>query len=166
MTDGMLVGVAAAATFVVAGINSISGQDVPTATESTAVYANYGDTGARNAQIIVERGRAMGVPDEGIVIAIATAMQESGLGTNTCCDHDSVGLFQQRPSMGWGSPSQVSDPSYASEAFYKALTEVDGWESMDLTDAAQEVQGSAHPEAYAKHEDQAREIARSLGVNA
>jgi hypothetical protein len=98
----------------------------------------------------------MHLPARAWVIAIATSMQESQLknigdlgGAN---DHDSLGLFQQRPSSGWGSPQQLQDPQYAATAFYKGLVGVNGWFYMPLTDAAQAVQVSAYPDHYAKWE--------------
>jgi murein DD-endopeptidase MepM/ murein hydrolase activator NlpD len=105
-------------------------------------------------------------------------MQESSLTNHGYLgsrnDHDSLGLFQQRPSQGWGTPKQVQDPAYASRKFYQKLVKVRGWEKMPLTDAAQEVQRSAFPDAYAKHEPDAAEIvnlladgaARAVGANA
>lgn len=120
----------------------------------------------RNATVIVQTGQTMGVPAYGRVVAIATALQESDLinlgdlGPEN--DHDSVGLFQQRPSMGWGTVDQIMNPVYASRKFYEALSRVDGWQTMPITVAAQLVQRSAYPEAYAKHEGRAREIVGML----
>jgi murein DD-endopeptidase MepM/ murein hydrolase activator NlpD len=81
-------------------------------------------------------------------------------------DHDSQGLFQQRPSAGWGSPAQVRDPVYAATKFYDKLKTVDGWEKMSLTEAAQKVQISAYPDAYAKHEPLATQIVNQLADGA
>jgi hypothetical protein len=116
-----------------------------------------------NARIIIQVGRELGVPNYGIVIALATAAQESHLRNLDYGDRDSVGLFQQRPSSGWGTVSQIRDPRYAARAFYggpasttpgstSGLLDVSGWQRMSLTDAAQAVQRSAFPEAYAKWE--------------
>jgi len=109
-----------------------------------------------NAKAIMDAGQKMHLPARAWVIAIATSMQESQLknigdlgGAN---DHDSLGLFQQRPSSGWGSPQQLQDPQYAATAFYKGLVGVNGWFYMPLTDAAQAVQVSAYPDHYAKWE--------------
>ena len=77
-------------------------------------------------------------------------------------DHDSLGLFQQRPSSGWGTPEQLQDPTYSSTAFYKGLVEVAGWDELPLTQAAQKVQVSAYPDHYAKHETQAGEIIKTV----
>jgi murein DD-endopeptidase MepM/ murein hydrolase activator NlpD len=119
-----------------------------------------------NAAIIISVGQQMKVPPRGWVIAVATAMQEStlhnygNLGSRN--DHDSLGLFQQRPSMGWGTPAQVMDPAYASRKFYERLLTVGGWESIPLTEAAQRVQRSAFPDAYAKHEPLATAVVNAL----
>jgi LysM repeat protein len=118
---------------------------------------------ATNARIIIQVGREMGVPNYGIVIALATAAQESQLRNIDYGDRDSIGLFQQRPSTGWGSVSQIRDPRYAARAFFggpnsptpgsnPGLLDINRWQHMKLTDAAQAVQRSAFPDAYAKWE--------------
>jgi len=118
------------------------------------------------ATTIVQVGMALGMPERGLVVALATAMQEStlrnlgDLGANN--DHDSLGLFQQRPSMGWGSESQVMDPIYSATAFYRALRRISGWESMEVTVAAQRVQRSAFPDAYAKWQRDATSLAQKI----
>ncbi|MDO5287686.1 MAG: hypothetical protein Q4G45_12820, partial [Actinomycetia bacterium] len=116
-----------------------------------------------NARIINDVGLKMGIPEKGRIIAIATAMQESNLRNINYGDRDSLGLFQQRPSCGWGSPEQVTDPQYAATKFYEGLLKVPGWESMAVTVAAQKVQASAFPDAYAKWEPMATEVVQSLG---
>lgn len=116
-----------------------------------------------NAAVIVTVGAQLRVPPRGWVIALATAMQESTLRNLPSGDRDSVGLFQQRPSQGWGTPAQLRDPRYAAGKFYTALLAVDGWQAMALTDAAQAVQRSAYPDAYAKWEDDAIALARTVG---
>jgi cell wall-associated NlpC family hydrolase len=114
---------------------------------------------ARNAAVIIGVGQQVGIPVRGWVIAIATALQESDLiNSGAATDQDSLGLFQQRPSQGWGTPAQIMDPAYASAAFYTALRHVPGWESLPLTVAAQRVQRSAFPDVYQKHEARATEI--------
>jgi hypothetical protein len=119
-----------------------------------------------NAKAIVEAGKAMGLPPRAWVIAIATSLQESQLknigNLGAANDHDSLGLFQQRPSSGWGTPEQIQDPIYSATAFYKGLVGVDGWQSLPLTSAAQKVQVSAYPDHYAKHEAQAGDIVNAL----
>ncbi|MBB2943241.1 murein DD-endopeptidase MepM/ murein hydrolase activator NlpD [Actinoplanes lutulentus] len=114
---------------------------------------------ARNAGVIVAEGERMRVPVRGWVIAVATALQESNLiNLRTPSDHDSLGLFQQRPSQGWGTPAQIMSPDYAAGKFYERLLVVPGWQSLPLTVAAQKVQRSAYPDAYAKHEPRASVI--------
>jgi hypothetical protein len=115
-----------------------------------------------NAATIVATGVIMGIPDRGVVIALATAMQESELYNLPYGDRDSLGLFQQRPSQGWGTPEQVQDPRYAASAFYNQLLRVPGWEQMRLTEAAQAVQRSAFPEAYQRWEPDAQVLAEAL----
>jgi cell wall-associated NlpC family hydrolase len=101
-----------------------------------------------NAAVVVEVGRRMGVPAWGQVVAVAAAMQESSLRNLAGGDRDSVGLFQQRPSQGWGAPAQLRDPAYAAARFYQGLLAVPGWARMPLAEAAQRVQRSAFPLAY------------------
>jgi murein DD-endopeptidase MepM/ murein hydrolase activator NlpD len=130
----------------------------------------YGAAQIRNAAVIINVGADQKLPPRAWVIAVATAMQESrltnlgNLGKRN--DHDSLGLFQQRPSSGWGRPQQVRDPVYASTKFYEKLKTVDGWDKMSLTDAAQKVQRSAYPDAYAKHEPLATRIVNQLADGA
>ncbi|MFC9499581.1 C40 family peptidase [Streptomyces sp. NPDC056982] len=103
-----------------------------------------------NAKVIQATGIAMKVPARGQIVALATALQESGLRNLDYGDRDSLGLFQQRPSQGWGTATQVRDPVQASMAFYEGLLRVSGWQSMTVTQAAQAVQQSGSPDAYAK----------------
>lgn len=102
------------------------------------------------------------LPSRAAVIAVATAMQESKLRNLRHGDLDSLGLFQQRPSQGWGTPQQILDPVYAASAFYDHLVRVPRWQSRPLTDVAQAVQRSAYPLAYAKHETQAQALASAF----
>ncbi len=122
-----------------------------------------------NAATIVSVGRTMGVPDRGIVIALAAALQESSLRNLSHGDRDSVGLFQQRPSQGWGDKATLQDPSAATKLFFRGnpgktrgLLSVPGWSSMQLTDAAQAVQVSAYPGEYAKWEQTASALLASF----
>jgi hypothetical protein len=114
---------------------------------------------ARNAATITAVGVSLNVPDFGIRVALATARQESKLHDIGYGDRDSVGLFQQRPSQGWGTQAQIMDPVYASTKFYQALLNVPGWQKMTLTQAAQAVQHSGLPTAYAQYEQFATVIA-------
>jgi hypothetical protein len=132
-----------------------------------------------NALVIVRVGQQKGVPQHAMVIAMATALQESDLYNianarvpeslkyphqGAASDHDSVGLFQQRASQGWGSVKQLMNPASAAALFYDRLMRVDGWQSMKLTDAAQAVQRSGFPGAYQKHQSRAEQIVGSLLV--
>ncbi|WP_433221849.1 M23 family metallopeptidase [Dactylosporangium sp. CS-047395] len=116
-----------------------------------------------NAARIAAVGARRGIPVRGWVIAVAAAIQESGLRNlgdlGAANDHDSLGLFQQRPSQGWGTPQQLLNPEYAAGAFYDALLRVPGWQALPLTRAAQAVQRSAYPDAYAKWEADATALA-------
>ncbi|MCU1551425.1 MAG: LysM peptidoglycan-binding protein [Glaciihabitans sp.] len=124
-------------------------------------------TMSANAAVIVAVGKRLGVSEYGIIIALSAAAQESGLINRQSGDKDSVGLFQQRPSTGWGTKTQLLNPTYASELFYggpgnpnkgktRGLLDISGWQSMTVTQAAQAVQISAYPNAYAKWETSAR----------
>ncbi|HEX4361968.1 MAG TPA: hypothetical protein VH141_30840 [Pseudonocardia sp.] len=117
---------------------------------------------ADNAATIAAVGLKLGLPSHAVTVAIATALQESGLHNLSTGDRDSVGLFQQRPSQGWGTVAQISDPVYAATAFYQRLRQQPNWTRLEVTRAAQLVQRSAAPEAYAQWEPQARAIAAAL----
>ncbi|MFO0722193.1 MAG: hypothetical protein U1E65_00335 [Myxococcota bacterium] len=117
----------------------------------------------RNAKIIIDEGRRAGASDRDIQIALMTAMQESNLRNLRGGDRDSGGLFQQRPSQGWGTRKQITDPHYAAAQFYKHLLRVDDREQMSLAQAAQTVQRSAYPDAYAKWERLAGRTLAELG---
>ncbi|GAA1403876.1 C40 family peptidase [Pseudonocardia kongjuensis] len=128
--------------------------------------AVWSPTQRANAQAIVDTGRRMGAPARAQWIALATAMQEATLNNLSGGDRDSGGLFQQRPSQGWGTREQITDPEYAAEQFYAHLLALPGWESMPLTEAAQAVQRSAFPDAYAKWEQAAADLLAELGSTA
>jgi hypothetical protein len=130
------------------------------------------DVGKVRAEIDLEQARwtslmaaisqRRGLPPRATTIAIATAFQESKIHNIDFGDRDSVGLFQQRTSQGWGTVEQIRDPYYSIGRFYDALAKVKGYESMQITEAAQRVQRSAFPGAYAQHEDYARALASAL----
>ena len=143
---------------------------IPRASEITTLTSEM----RSNARVIIRVGRDLGVSDYGIVVALAAGMQESGLRNLDYGHLDSVGLFQQRPSSGWGTPAQLQDPVYASRLFYggannpnagitPGLLDIPGWKAMSVTRAAQAVQVSAHPVAYAKWEKSARSWLKDLG---
>jgi len=117
---------------------------------------------AENATTIVAVAVRRGLPARAASIALATAYQESKLRNLDHGDRDSLGLFQQRPSQGWGTAKQIQDPYHAVNAFYDALVKVDGYQTMRVTEAAQKVQRSGFPEAYADHEADGRALASAL----
>jgi hypothetical protein len=115
-----------------------------------------------NAATIAAVGIRREMPERAVVVALATAYQESKLENLPNGDRDSVGLFQQRESQGWGPKERLKDPRYAANRFYSALRKVKGWRTMRVTDAAQRVQRSAFPEAYEKWADEAGVLAKAL----
>lgn len=115
-----------------------------------------------NAATIAGVAVRRGLPPRAATIAIATAMQESKLVNLAYGDLDSLGLFQQRPSQGWGTKAEVLDPVHSANAFYDALVKIKGYGSMSITAVAQKVQHSGYPQAYAQHEPQARALASAL----
>ncbi|MBM0256060.1 M23 family metallopeptidase [Micromonospora sp. 4G55] len=130
-----------------------------------------------NAIKIISVGRRLGLPERGLVVAIAVAMQESSLHNlanpvyptskqltteGVGRDHDSVGLFQQRPSAGWGTVEELMTPEIAAERFYRALKKAPGWQAMSVSEAAQAVQRSAYPNAYAKWKSAARRVVQAM----
>lgn len=132
-------------------------------TGSTTELAGYHPDQTANAAVIVAVGKQLNVPEQGQVVAITAAMQESGLRNLTYGDRDSLGLFQQRPSAGWGTPAQILNPAYAATQFYRHLLAVPGWQQMTVNDAAQTVQRSGYPNAYAAHEQPARALVAVVG---
>ncbi|QCW50312.1 peptidoglycan-binding protein [Nocardioides dongxiaopingii] len=129
-------------------------------------YDSLSEAQKANARTIIGVGRGAGVPEQGWVVALATSMQESTLLNIDYGDRDSLGLFQQRTSQGWGTEAQILDPVASSKAFYgvaphtpnPGLLDIAGWESMSVTRAAQAVQRSAYPDAYARWEGLARDV--------
>ncbi|MEV0259388.1 C40 family peptidase [Streptomyces sp. NPDC050732] len=139
-------------------LNGASGKDVKVEGLSMP------DEQVPNAQTIVATGISLDVPKRGQIVALATAMQESRLRNLNYGDRDSLGLFQQRPSQGWGTAQQIHDPVYASEKFYKALLKVKGWQQMTVTQAAQAVQKSGLPDAYAQWEPLATALQKAIAA--
>ncbi|MCX5237332.1 heavy metal transporter [Streptomyces prunicolor] len=115
-----------------------------------------------NAATIAAVGTGRGMPERAVTIALATALQESQLVNIQHGDLDSLGLFQQRPSQGWGTKKEILDPTYAAGVFYEHLSKVDDYQQLPLTVAAQRVQRSGYPEAYAKHEPEATLLSAAL----
>jgi hypothetical protein len=140
---------------------------IPFVTDTCRVYA--GDHVVRvdpeqldHAATIASVGIRRDLPERAVTIALATAWQESKLRNLAGGDRDSIGLFQQRPSKGWGTPDKLNDPRYAAGQFYDHLVKVNGWQEMRLTDAAQAVQRSGHPELYQKWEPDAQALATAF----
>jgi hypothetical protein len=111
-----------------------------------------------NAAAIAAIGQYLNVPERGRLVALVVAMQESGLHNVNHGDRDSLGLFQQRPSQGWGTPAQIMNPAYSATTFYRHLLATPAWQTMSINDAAQAVQQSGTPGAYAAHENSARAL--------
>ncbi|WP_189062307.1 hypothetical protein, partial [Micromonospora parathelypteridis] len=135
---------------------------IPHGTQGDQSRITLNDEQTGNAKAIIAATKKAGLPERAAVISIATSLQESKLENlghlGDMNDHDSLGLFQQRPSSGWGTPEQITDPAYSTTAFLKGLRQVDGWQDMPLTQAAQTVQVSAYPDAYAQWEQQAADL--------
>lgn len=134
----------------------------PPSSPDAAREATLAPAQADNAATIAAVGIRLGMPDHAVTVALATAMQESHLTNLTGGDRDSAGLFQQRPSQGWGTYAQVTDPVHAATAFYGRLRSIPNWPRLDVTEVAQLVQHSAVPDAYAQWEPAARTIAAAL----
>jgi hypothetical protein len=130
--------------------------------EVSGDVARLGLEQAENASLIAAIGVRRDLPARAVSIALAAAFQESKILNLDYGDRDSLGLFQQRPSQGWGTPEQIRDPEYATETFFDALVQVEGYEDMPIHDAAQAVQRSADGGAYAMHETPARVLASAL----
>ena len=149
-------GGAAAAALIAYAASTQSDCVAPAAAQGN--WSQWSATQVTNAATIVRTGQADRVPLYGQVIAVATAMQESSLVNLDHGDRDSLGLFQQRPSQGWGTPAQIMNPVYASGQFYAHLLAVPGWQDLALTVAAQDVQNSGYPGAYAKWQADAADL--------
>ena len=158
---GMALVVAGAAYVGVRGVNSPFAS-VGCQAKTGGTSFRYSSEQMANASTIVAIAKRRGLPARAATIAIATALQESKLRNLEYGDRDSLGLFQQRPSQGWGTKAQLLDPDYATNAFYDALVKIKGYESMEITKVAQAVQRSAAPEAYADHEQEGRVMADTL----
>ena len=144
------------------------------ASTSVASVADLDAEQIANARIIIQVGRELGVSDRGIAIALGTAMQESWIRNLDWGDRDSLGLFQQRPSTGWGTAAQIRDPHRSTRVFFggssdpngtatRGLLDIPGWESMSFAQAAQAVQISAYPDRYARWEKPAYAWLAALG---
>ncbi|NBE80457.1 hypothetical protein [Micromonospora rubida] len=138
------------------------GKLIPHGVQGEQSSIDLGDEETANVKAIIAATKKAGLDERAAVISIGTSLQESKLENlghlGDRNDHDSLGLFQQRPTSGWGTPEQITDPEYSTLAFLKGLKQVDGWQDMPLTDAAQTVQVSAYPDAYAQWEQQAADL--------
>ncbi|MFJ6196978.1 hypothetical protein [Micromonospora sp. NPDC092111] len=138
------------------------GKLIPHGVQGAQSRIDLGDEQTANVKAIIDATKKSGMDERAAVVAIATSLQESKLENlghlGDRNDHDSQGLFQQRPSSGWGTVEQITDPGYATTAFLKGLKQVDGWQDMPLTKAAQTVQVSAYPDHYAQWEQQAADL--------
>jgi hypothetical protein len=143
------------------GIGSIVGREV-CVVEGPDGIVRLSHEQVANAATIAVVARNQDLPARAVTVGLATAMQESELYNLTGGDHDSAGLFQQRPSQGWGSFDEVTDPTYAAGRFFSALVAVERWQHLPVTVAAQAVQRSAFPDAYQQHADEARTLAAAL----
>lgn len=167
---GAVAGLVAAALLAVVGVVVLR-DNVPFLTPEQCTASAAGNSvaldpdQARYAGLIAAIAVERGLPARAVSIALATAYQESDLRNLRGGDRDSLGLFQQRPSQGWGTPEEILDPAYATNAFYAALVRIEGYEDMEITEAAQRVQRSAFPDAYADHEPDARALASALTGN-
>jgi hypothetical protein len=133
----------------------------PTGTDGSQQTFSASSDQWANATAIVQAAQDLNLSAYAAVIGVATAMQESSLHNLTVATNaDSLGLFQQRPSMGWGTPAELTDPTYAAKAFLRELPS--DYEDMDLADAAQSVQRSFDGSLYAQWESQAAQMVYSI----
>ncbi|MFJ6439047.1 peptidoglycan-binding domain-containing protein [Streptomyces sp. NPDC091649] len=161
-------------------VDTVTAQLLRTAPDSElrtffAAPSDLGPEQLAHARTVIGVGKGAELPEEAQVIALMTAMQESKFVNYTSpVDHDSLGVFQQRPSMGWGTPAQITHVPTASKSFYglpspsanPGLLQTVGWESMEPGDVCQAVQRSAHPDRYAQWEDFARDLLEREGPDA
>jgi hypothetical protein len=153
--------VAAAVVWWNGGLGPLIGREQCTVSTASGDVQLAPEQAANAATISVEAVRR-GLPERAVTVALATAYQESDLLNLPHGDRDSAGLFQQRPSQGWGTFDQITDPQYAAGRFYEALVQVPNWQNLAITQAAQAVQRSAFPDAYQKHAAQAKLLAAAF----
>lgn len=139
-----------------------TGSQITVLSTTTSEHLRVSGDRKKNAQTIISTGLSLDVPQRGLVIAMAAAIQESRLVNLTGGDQDSLGLFQQRPSQGWGTAKQILNPRHAATQFFTRLLQTPNWQSLPLTDAAQAVQHSGLPDAYAQWEQAATTIVAAL----
>ncbi len=151
---GAALGAVVATGYFVANDHPVTHNNMCTVSANGETYVRTAEQ-TNNAALIAAVGARRGLNTFASTIGIATAMQESGLRNLDYGDRDSLGLFQQRPSQGWGTEEEVRDPHHAALVFYWRLKKLDSWQDMRVTDAAQAVQRSGFPEAYEKHAEEA-----------
>lgn len=148
------------------GLSRIDGAPLPLSEKCVATAGEESVTltpeQARYATLISATAHSLGLGERGAVIALAGAWQESGLRNLDHGDLDSLGLFQQRPSQGWGTPEQIMDPHYATRTFLAHVVKLDNWRDGDVNDVIQEVQRSGVPDGYRKHVMRATTVAAAL----
>jgi len=167
---GLLLGIGFIAFTISGGTAGVRGCDAGLGTVSGPLAGSRANMRAddlseeqrRNAATIIAVARDLDAPPRAWLVALATAMQESTLRNINYGDRDSLGLFQQRPSQGWGTPAQVTDPVHSTTMFIERLLDIPGWEQLPVTVAAQTVQRSAFPDAYAKWERLATDLVQKL----
>lgn len=153
----------ARALFEALGSSSVGGGGGADISALTGTYGSFNSKEQKkNAVTIYNVGKSMGASSRDCIIGLMTAMQESGLRNVKYGDRDSLGLFQQRPSQGWGTKAQIMNPEYSSKKFFSALLKLKGRGKLSLTQACQRVQRSAYPNAYAKHTKPATAMVRDL----
>ena len=162
---GALVVVGGAAFLGIRALTANTGPEchVPDSRTAEAAGVDLDAVQYQHASTINAVGLERGLPERARIVALATGLQESSLRNLDHGDRDSLGLFQQRPSQGWGEPGQIMDPVYAAGKFYDVLVRVTDWQKLSVTEAAQAVQYSGFPDAYAKWEDEATVLAGDLG---
>ncbi len=147
---GAAIGAVVATGYFVATNEPVTHNETCTVTANGESYVRSAEQ-TNYAALVAAVAAKRGLSTFGSTVGIATAIQESGLRNLDYGDRDSLGLFQQRTSQGWGTEEEIQDPYFSSRNFYKHLVKVEGWEAMRVTDAAQAVQRSGFPEAYEKH---------------
>lgn len=157
----LLAGAVGAVVWALGGTSPAPASRRCTATVDVTAWALSADQ-ADNAALIAATSAQRGLPARAATIGLATALQESRLINIDYGDRDSIGLFQQRPSQGWGTVEQIMDPVYSTGKFYDGLVAVPGYTELPVTEAAQAVQRSGFPDAYAQHEGRSRAWASAL----
>jgi hypothetical protein len=159
-----LISIAAAYGWRLAGRHHAVSDRCQVSGQTTGVTYTMDPDQLLNASIIADLAMRRGLPQQAVIVALATTLQESKLRNLDYGDRDSLGLFQQRPSSGWGTAAQVQDPVYAANKFFDHLIQVPGWEIGDLTTVADTVQRSAFPLAYRRWEDMATTVVAALAA--